>query len=153
MDAEGEEFGGLEEVELALQEKGIGAEVDVLFAGDETFHDLVDFGMDERLPAGDGNHGGAALIGGRPALFRSEALAENVVGILDFSATCAGEVAAEEGFEHENERIAFVSAQFLPENIGSDGPCLTDGNWHIRRKKATNPESYVNGSRMIEFQS
>jgi hypothetical protein len=40
-----------------------------------------------------------------------------VIGILDFTATCAGKVATEEGLEHEDEGIAFVATEFLSENI------------------------------------
>jgi hypothetical protein len=146
VDAEGEKFGGLKKIQFALEEKGVRTEVDVLFPGDEALDDLVDLGMDERFATGDGDHGGAALVGGGPALFGGEALAEDVVGILDFAATGAGKVATEERLEHEDERVAFVAAQFLPENVGSDGPSLADGNWHRRSEKATNLYPYVNGT-------
>ena len=151
VDAEGEEFGGLKEVEFAFEEESVGAEVDVFFAGDEAFDNLVDFRVDEGLTPGNGDHGGAAFVGGGPALFGGEALAENVVRVLDFSATGTGKVATEERLEHEDERIAFVPAQFLPENVGGDRPCLADGNWHKRSEKATNPDRYVNGSRWLGF--
>ena len=142
-------YGVLKEVEFAFEEKGVGAEIDVFFAGDESLDDFIDLGMDEGFAAGDGNHGGTALVRGRPALFRSEAFAENVIRVLDFAAPGAGEVATEEGLEHENERVAFVSAQFLPENVRGDRPCLANGNWHKRSEKATNPDRYVNGSRWL----
>jgi hypothetical protein len=151
VDAEGEEFGGLKEVELAFEEEGVGAEVDIFFAGDEAFDDLVDLRVDQGFATGNGDHGGATLIGGGPALFRGEALAENVVGILDFAATGAGKVATEERLEHEDERIVFVPTEFLSENVGGNGPCLADGNWHKRNEKATNPYRYVNGSRQLGF--
>jgi len=107
--------------------------------------------MDERFAAGDGNHRGAALVSGGPALLRSEALAENVVGILDFAASGAGEVAAKEGLEHKDEGIAFVPAELLPENIRGDRPSLADGNWHMGSGKATNPDQYVNGTRTLSL--
>jgi hypothetical protein len=74
-----------------------------------------------------------------------------MVGILDFAATGAGKVATEEGLEHEDERIVFVPTEFLSENVGGNGPCLADGNWHKRNEKATNPYRYVNGSRQLGF--
>jgi len=151
VDAEGEEFGGLKEVEFAFEEEGVGAEVDVFFAGDEALDDFVDLRVDEGFAPGNGDHGGAAFVGRGPALFGGEALAEDVVGVLDFAATGAGEVATEERLEHEDERIVFVPAQFLPENVGGNGPCLADGNWHKRSEKATNPDRYVNGSRRLGF--
>jgi hypothetical protein len=151
VDAEGEEFGGLKEVEFAFEKEGIGAEVDVFFPGDEALDDLVDLRVDEGFTTGNGDHGGAAFVGRGPALFGGETFAENVVRVLDFSATGTGKVAAEEGLKHEDERIAFVPAQFLPENVGGDRPCLADGNWHKRSEKATNPYRYVNGSRQLGF--
>jgi hypothetical protein len=149
VDAEGEEFGGFKEVELAFEKEGVGAEIDVFFAGDEALDDFIDLRMNEGFAAGDGNHGGTALVSRRPALFRSEAFAENVIGILDFTAAGAGEVATKEGLEHENERVALVAAEFLPEDIRSDGPSLADGNWHMGSGKATNPDRYVNGTRTL----
>jgi len=151
MDAEGEEFGGFEEVEFAFEEKGVGAEVNVFFTGNEAFDNLVDLRMDEGFATGNGDHGSAAFVGGGPALLRGEALAEDVIRVLDFAATGAGKVATEEGLQHKHERVAFVSAQFLPENIRGDRPCLADGNWHKRSEKATNPDRYVNGSRRLGF--
>jgi len=61
-----------------------------------------------------------------------------VVRVLDFATARTGEVATEEGLEHEDERVSFVAAQFLPENIGSDRPSLTDRDWHRRKSEATN---------------
>ena len=150
VDAEGEEFGGLKEVEFAFEEESVGAEINIFFPGDEALDNFIDLGVDEGFPAGNGDHGGTAFIGGGPALFRGEALAKDVVGVLDFAATGAGKVATEEGLEHEDERVVFVPAQLLPENVGGNGPCLADRNWHKRSRKATNPDLYVNGSRRPE---
>jgi hypothetical protein len=62
-----------------------------------------------------------------------------VIGILDLAATGAGEITAEKRLKHEDKRVPLVAAQFLPENIGSDRPSLTNWNWHKGRSKATNP--------------
>jgi hypothetical protein len=61
-----------------------------------------------------------------------------MVRVLDLAATRTGKVATEEGFEHEDEWVSLVPAQFLPENIGSDCPSLTDRDWHRRKSEATN---------------
>jgi adenosylhomocysteine nucleosidase len=53
-----------------------------------------------------------------------------VGGVLDFSAACAGEVAAEEGFQHENEGVSLFAGEFLPHHVGCDGPHLRDWNSH-----------------------
>jgi hypothetical protein len=145
VDAEGEVFCGFKEIELPLEEKCVSAKVDVLFAGDEAFDDRIDLGMDQRFAARDGNHGGAALVGGVPALLGGEAFIKDVIGILDFAATCAGEVAAEEGLKHKDKRIPFDPTQLLPEYVGGNCPSLANRNWHKRRNEATNLQSFVNG--------
>lgn len=103
--------------------------------------------MDERFAARDRNHRGAALVGGVPALLGGEAFIENMIGVLNFATTRARKIAAEEGLEHKDERIPFDPAQFLPENIGGDGPSLANRNWHRRSEEATNLQAIVNGSR------
>ncbi len=42
VDAEGEIFAGLEEVDFFLEQQGVGAEIDVFFPGDEALDDFVD---------------------------------------------------------------------------------------------------------------
>ena len=138
VNAEGEVFGRFEEIDFSLEKKGVRAEINVFFACDEAFDDLVDFRMDQWFATGDRDHGGSALIGGGPALFGGQPFIENVVRVLDFATARTGEVATEEGLEHEDERVSFVAAQFLPENIGSDRPSLTDRDWHRRKSEATN---------------
>ena len=147
VDAEGEVFCGFKEIELPLEEEGVGAEVYVFFAGDEAFDDFIDLGMDQGFTAGDGDHRGPALIRRVPALLGCESFIENVIGILDFTATCAGKVTTEEGFEHEDKGIAFVATDFLSENIGGNCPSLANRNWHRRSSEATNTIAYVNGTR------
>ena len=138
VNAEGEVFGRFEEIDFSLEKKGVRAEINVFFACDESFDDLVDFRMDQWFATGDRDHGGSALIGGGPALFGGQPFIENVVRVLDFATARTSEVATEEGLEHEDERVSFVAAQFLPENIGSDRPSLTDRDWHRRKSEATN---------------
>jgi hypothetical protein len=103
--------------------------------------------MDKGFTARDGDHGGSALIRGVPALLGRESFIEDVIGILDFTATCAGKVTTEEGLEHEDKGIAFVAADFLSENIGGNCPSLANRNWHRRSSEATNTITYVNGTR------
>jgi hypothetical protein len=130
VDAEGEIFARLEEIEFPFEEKGVGAEVDITLLGDEAFNDAVDFRVDEGLPARDRDHGGSTFLGGGPALFRREPFVENVVGILDFAATGAGEVATEKGFEHEDQRIVAVAFQLLTDDITRNGPRLGNRDGH-----------------------
>jgi hypothetical protein len=54
--------------ELLLQQQGVGAEIDVFLALHEAGDDLVDFRMQQRLAAGDADHGRAAFLDGVEAL-------------------------------------------------------------------------------------
>jgi hypothetical protein len=96
---------GFKQIELFFQEQSISAEIDVPFASDQAFDDLVDLGMHERLAARDANDRCSALVDCAEAFFRRELLLQNVWRILNLAASGAGKVAAEERFKHENERI------------------------------------------------
>ncbi len=146
MDAEGEVLGGFKKINFPFEKKGVGAEINVFFPSDEAFHDFIDLGMNEGFATGDRNHGGSALIRGRPALFGRKTFVEHMVGVLDFAAPSASQVAAEEGLEHEDEGVPFVATEFLSENVRGDGPSLANGNWHKGRCESTNRIAYVNGT-------
>ena len=87
VNAEGEIFGRLKEINLSFQKEGIGAEINVLFSGDESFDDLVDLGMNQGFASGNRDHRGTAFVRSGPALFGSQSFIEDVVWVLDFSAT------------------------------------------------------------------
>jgi hypothetical protein len=57
-------------------------------------------------------------------------LLEHMRGILDFAAAGAGQIAAEERLEHEDERVTFAAAEALLEDVGGDCPYLGNGNCH-----------------------
>ena len=69
VDVQGEGGARGEEVELALEQDGVRAEVDELAALDQARRDAIDGRVDERLASGDADDGRAALLGGGPALF------------------------------------------------------------------------------------
>jgi len=133
VDAEGEIFARLEEIDLFFEQQRVGAELDVFFSGDEAGDDLVDLRMQQRLAAGDADHGGFAFLDGFEALLGCQVFLENVGGVLDFSAAGAGEIAAEEWLEHEDERISLSAGEFLPQHVACDGPHLGDWNSHGNR--------------------
>ena len=58
--------------QAALQFERVGAQVDVLLARDQPVDDLDDLRMQQRLAAGDGHHGRAALFHCGEALFGRE---------------------------------------------------------------------------------
>jgi len=88
VDAEGEIFGRLEEIDLSFQKESIGAEVNVFFSGDQSVNDLVDLWMNQGFPSRNRDHRGTAFVRSSPALFGSQSFIEDVVRVLNFSATC-----------------------------------------------------------------
>ena len=117
-------------MQLFFEQKCVGAEVNVLFARDQAFHDLVDLRVHQRFAAGNRDHGRAAFIHGFQHLFRAHVHFEHMSGILNFAAARAGQIAAEERLEHEDERIALASGKPLPEHVAGYGPHLRNGHTH-----------------------
>ena len=124
VDAEGQVLAGLEEMDLLLQQQRVGAEIDVFLACDQALDDFVDLRVHERFAAGDGDHGGAAFVDRAEAFFGGEVFLQDVGGILDLAASGAGEVAAEQGLEHEHERVLLAACELLPQDVGRDRPHL-----------------------------
>src|SRR5207247_10018798 len=83
-----------------------------------------------RLAAGDGHHGRAALLDGGQTLLDAQVLAEHVAGILDLAAAGAGQVAAEERLQHQDQRVALAAADSLSEDIRRHRPHPGNGNAH-----------------------
>ena len=82
--------------------------------------DLRQFLVQQRLAAGDDDDRRAAFVDGREAIVERQALIEDLVGIIDLAASRAGEIAAEQGLEHQDERKALASRQALANHIGAD---------------------------------
>ena len=116
--------------EHLLQLDGIGAEVEVFLPGNDPGDDLFDLRMEERLPSRDRHHRRPTLIDRLEALLRREVRTEDLRRMLDLSAAATGEIAAEEGLEHEHERIAMIATPPFAENMPYDGDHLPDRNAH-----------------------
>jgi hypothetical protein len=93
--------------------------------------DLLDLRMDQRLASGDAHHRGAAFVDGLEALLGGQALVQGFFGELDLAATGAFQVAAEEGLEHQDERVPFVPLQLLRHHVTDDAQRLGNGDRHI----------------------
>ena len=130
VDREREVPGRAEPVQVLLQEDRVGAEIDVLPAGDDALDDRVDLRVEERLPAGDRDHRRTALVDRGEALVDGELATEDVGGVLDLSASGAREVAPVEGLEHEDERVARAAPEALAQDVGRHRPDLREGNGH-----------------------
>ncbi len=86
--------------------------------------------MHQRFAAGDGDHGGAAFIHGFETFFGRKVFLENVRRVLDFAAARAGQVAAEQRLQHQDQRVALAAFEALLEDVGCYGPHLRDWHWH-----------------------
>ena len=113
-----------EEIELFLENQCVGAEVDVFPSSDQAFDYFGNLRVEQGFAAGNADHRGAAFFGGLKTLFGGQMLPENFGRILDFAAAGASQIAAEQGFQHEHQRVALFARCLLPENVGSHGPHL-----------------------------
>src|SRR6478672_3233418 len=127
-----EQIGGrLEQVQLLLQQQRIRAQRDELLFRDQALHDLADLAMDQRLAAGNCDHGRAAFVDCVEALLDRQPAIENGIGIVDLAAADAGEIAAKQWFQHQDEWIAFAPQHLLPEDIGADTYFLKKRHLHF----------------------
>ena len=81
-------------------------------------------------PPGMETIGRAALVDRVEALFGREVLLEDVRRVLNLAAAGAGQIAAEQRLEHQDQRIALATAQALAEDIGRHRPHLRYRNCH-----------------------
>src|SRR5690348_7447624 len=130
MDRPDEERIRLEAVDLLLEQQRVGAQIDELLACDDAFGDLLDLAVEQGLAAGDRDHRRAAFVDRLEALFDRQALVQDLVGIIDLAAAGAGEVAAEQRLEHENQRITLDAGQALFHHVGADADHLIERNGH-----------------------
>ncbi len=74
--------------------------------------------------------GRAALIHRFETFFGRKVFLENVGRILDLAAARAGQIAAEQRLEHQDQRVALAAFEALLEDVGCYGPHLRDWDWH-----------------------
>ena len=129
--AERQVLGRREQVELLLEQDGVGAEIDVLPPLHELGHQSVDVGVHERLAARNAHDGRPALFHGLETGLDRQVLLEDLGRVLDLAAAGAGEVASEEGLEHQDERVALPATQLLLEDVARDGVHLGNRHAHL----------------------
>src|SRR5947208_17041376 len=86
--------------------------------------------MHQRLATRDRNHRRATLVDRIEAFIRRELPLQDVRRILNLSATCARQIAAEERLEHQHQRILLAPSQLLPDHVRSHRPHLRDRYTH-----------------------
>jgi hypothetical protein len=130
VDGEGEARRRGEQVELAPQQHGVGAQVDEALAGDQLGDHLADVGVEQRLTTGDRHDRSAALLDGPDRLLDGEALTQDLRRVLDLAAPGAGEVAGEQRLELDDERVLLAPADSVPEHVGADSERLASRYGH-----------------------
>ncbi len=76
--------------------------------------------VQERLSTRDRHDRRATIVHGIKAFLDAQTLVQDFVGIVDFAATGASQVAPKQRFQHENQRIPFTAKHMLFGNIGTD---------------------------------
>ena len=111
-------------IELLFKQQRIGAQIDELLAPDDAFDNGHDILVYQRFPPGDGNYRGAAFINRVQAFLGAEPLIEDIVFIVDLAAADTRQIAAEQGFQHQNEGVFFPAGEALAQDICADADFL-----------------------------
>ncbi len=114
-------------VDFLLEQQGVGADGHEFAAPEGALDDLGQFLVEQRLAAGDHHDRRAAFLDRPETFVDRQALVQDLVGIIDLAAAGAGEIATEQGLEHENERIALAPRKMLADHIGADFRHLRNG--------------------------
>src|SRR5271165_5610263 len=130
MDREEQVGRRLEQIELLLEQQRVGAQRHELLARDDAFDDLADIPVDQRLAAGDRHHRRSAFVDCLEAFFNRQPPIEDRLGIIDLAAPDAGEVAAEQRLQHQDQGIALTPEQLLLEDIGPNLEFLEERYLH-----------------------
>src|ERR1700730_13150435 len=107
-------------VEVFRKQKRVGADGHEFVPRDRALHNLRKFLVQQGLAPGDHDDRRAAFVDRREAIGERQALVENLVRIINLAAARAGKIAAEQRFEHQDERKALASRQALAHDIDAD---------------------------------
>ena len=132
VDREREVLGGLKPAcfKFLFQENGVGAEVDVLLAFHQFLHEFTDGAVQQWFAPRNGDHGGPAFVYGSEGLVKGHVLAEDVGWILDLATPGAGQIAAKQRLQHEDQGVPPAASQSLPQYITGDSPHLANRYTH-----------------------
>src|SRR6516162_2994039 len=117
-------------LDLLLEQQRIGAEVDEFLARDQARDDLIDVAVEQRLATGEHDDRGPTFIDGIEALVDAQALIEDGVGIVDLATAGAGEVAAKQRFQHQDQRVSPYTFQVLSDDVGAYPDRLAQRDGH-----------------------
>jgi hypothetical protein len=74
----------------------------------------------KRFATGDRHHRRAALIHGVEGILHRHILVQDRIRIVDLPAAGASQVAPEQRFKHQHQRVTLSAGQALTENIATD---------------------------------
>ena len=114
-----------------FHQQRVGAQVHEAPLLDQSLDDLIHLRMQQRLATRDGYHGSAAVPRGVQAFIDAQAAVQQRVGVIDLAAAGAGEIAAEQRLQHQDQRIALHTAQVAADHIGADHSGLQQRNSHF----------------------
>ncbi len=118
-------------VHLLVEQQRVRAEIDELLPLQDLRDDLRHLAVQQRLAAGDGDDGGAALVDGLQRVGNGQALVQDLGRVVDLAAAGARQVAAEERLQHQHQRVALTTAEMLLDDIGADPDHLLQRNRHL----------------------
>src|SRR2546429_1294058 len=107
-------------VDVPREQNRVGAEVHELPPRHDSRDDLRHLFMDERLAPRNGHDRSAALVHGPKRLLDAQALLQDLLRIIDLAAARAGEIALEEGLEHQHQRITFLAPELARGDVATD---------------------------------
>ena len=125
--------------EHLLELKRVGAEVEILFAGHDPRHDLLDLRMKQRLAAGNRHDRRTTFIHRRETLLGREVRPQHFGRMLDLTAAATGEIATKERLEHQHERIPGIAPQPLHGHVLEHGHHLSNRHTHATRSLPLRP--------------
>src|SRR5579883_264767 len=122
----------IELIEFLFEQQGVGAQIDKFLALEDFSDDRIDLAVQQGLTAGENHDRSTAFLDRLEAFGDAEPLVQDHIRIVDLPATRTGKIAAEQGFEHQDQRVALNPAQVAAEHVCSNPQCLTQRNGHER---------------------
>ena len=92
---------GMHGVEPLVQQKAVGAEVDMFFSLEHAVDQIVEIGIEERFSAGNGNDGGRAFIDGMEALLQRHHFLDRIGVLANSAASGTGKIAEVGRLQHQ----------------------------------------------------
>ena len=101
-------------------EHRVGADVDDALLLEQSLHERLDMRINQRFAAADRNHRRVTFLGRAQTILQTHYVLERSRVFANPSAPGAGEIAGVQRFELQHGGEFLRSAQFLPNDVGSD---------------------------------